>query len=223
MIKVLICDDSEEIRMYFEWIIDSQNDMKVVATAKNGKDVVEKAVEVNPDVILMDIQMEKEKSGIEATEIISRKLQNVKIIMLTIHNNDDLLLESYVAGASDYIIKEDCMNTLCKTIRNAYNNQYYIGSIIAQKVKDVFNRAVDMEKSAMYFINCMSNMTNSEWKILKHLYKGKKRKEIAAEEILSEETVKYHIRNILKKLGFSNTAEMIGHLKKMGIIEKFNL
>ena len=75
----------------------------------------------------------------------------------------------------------------------------------------------------MFFINNMSKLTNSEWKILKCIYDGKKRKEIANELVLSDETVKFHTRNILKKLQFPTTAEAVAFLKKMQIIEKFNL
>lgn len=223
MIRVMLCDDMEEIRQYFEWIINSQDDMSVVAMAQSGKEAIEIAKEVKPDIILMDVQMEEERDGIAATEEISSILPDVKIIMLTIHSNDKLLIDSYIAGAVDYLIKETQTDVICETIRNAASSKNFVGTIISQKIKEKIKREKSFEYSAIFFINNMTKMTNAEWKTLKLLYNGKKRKDIAKEEVVSEETVKFHIRNILKKLNFTSTTEMVSFLKKTGIIEKFNL
>lgn len=223
MIKVMLCDDMEDIRQYFEWKINSQEDMKVVAMAESGKQAVTMALTHKPDVILMDVQMAEAADGIMATEEIMSLMPDMKIIMLTIHNDDELLIESYVAGAVDYLIKETDAETIYDTIRSAYSNKYFVGKVIAQKVKEKFSRGRAFETSALFFINNMSRLTNGEWKILHYLYDGKKRKEIAEAEFLSEETVKFHIRNILKKMGFATTAEMISFLKDFGVMEKFKL
>ncbi len=219
----MICDDMEEIRDYYKWIIDSQEEMSVVACAASGKEACVLAEETKPDIVLMDIQMDEANDGIGATERIVQALPDVKVIVLTIHNDDELLIDAYTAGAVDYIIKDTDSSVVLKTIRSAYANKYFVGTTIAKKVKESFNREREYEKSLMYFINNMSQLTNAEWKILRLLYSGKKRKEISRDEVLSEETVKFHIRNILKKMGFSSTADMISYLKKIGIIEKFNL
>lgn len=223
MIKVMLCDDMEEIREYFEWIVNSQDDMSVVATAQSGREAVETASRCKPDVILMDVQMEEIKDGIVATEKLNKMLPDVKVIMVTIHNDEKILIDSYVAGAVDYILKESAAEVVCDTIRRAFSNENFLGTTIAQKVKDRIKRSIEFEYSALFFINKMSNLTSAEWKILKHLYNGKKRKDIAKEETLSEETIKYHIRNMLKKLNFSSTDEMVNFLKTTGVIEKFNL
>ncbi len=219
----MVCDDMEEIRQYFEWLINSQEDMQAVPGAESGKQAVEYAQKYKPDVILMDVQMEEATDGIRATSDIIEMMPDVRVIMLTIHKDDGLLIDSYVAGAVDYIIKETEVETIYDTIRLAYSNKYFVGRTIARAVKERFNRGRDMEASALYFINNMSRLTNGEWKILHHLYSGKKRREIAEIEVLSEETVKFHIRNILKKLRFSSTAEMISFLKDFGVLEKFKL
>ena len=223
MIKVMLCDDMNEIRQYFEWVINGQSDMEVIATARSGAEAVNKAMECKPDIILMDVQMNDARDGIDATKQITKCLPDTKVIMLTIHNDDDFLIDSYVAGAVDYMIKETEVDVICDTIRSAYSNKYFVGSVIAQTVKEKFNRERSYELSVMYFINNMSRLTNAEWRILKFLYDGKKRKDIAEAEVLSEETVKFHIRNILKKLNFASSAEMVRFLKELGIFEKFNL
>ncbi len=223
MINILICDDMEEIRQYFEWIINSCDDMHVVAAASSGEQAVEYADKYSPDIVLMDVQMAESSDGITATERITAAHPHLKVIMLTIHNDDELLIDSYAAGAVDYLNKETDADKILATIRSAYANEYFVGPKIARTVKEKYKRGRSFEMSAVFFINNMSKLTNSEWKILKCIYDGKKRKEIANELVLSDETVKFHTRNILKKLQFPTTAEAVAFLKKMQIIEKFNL
>lgn len=223
MIKVMICDDMKEIRQYFEYIVNQQKDMQVIAVADSGAKAVALAEEKKPDIILMDIQMDGMRDGITALAHIMETLTETKIIMLTIHDDDDLLIESYAAGAVDYLLKETEADIICNTIRSAYSNKYFVGPIIAQKVRERFNKGSNYEKSMVFFINNMVQLTNSEWMILKHLYANRKRREIAKIEKLSEDTVKFHVHNILKKLNFTSTKEMIVFLKQTEIMEKINI
>jgi DNA-binding NarL/FixJ family response regulator len=97
--------------------------------------------------------MAEAADGIMATEEIMSLMPDMKIIMLTIHNDDELLIESYVAGAVDYLIKETDAETIYDTIRSAYSNKYFVGKVIAQKVKEKFSRGRAFETSALFFIN----------------------------------------------------------------------
>lgn len=223
MISVMLCDDVKEIREHFKRIIDSNDDMQVVCMAQSGAEAIKKATEYKPDIVLMDIQMEDAKAGIAATEKICDILPGCRVIMLTIHKSDDLLIEAYTVGAVDYIIKETDPNTICRTIRNAYQNEQFIGTEIMDKVRKKLITNKTMEISMMFFVNNMSKLTNSEWKILKQLYYGKKRREIASSECLSEETVKIHTRHILKKLNFRTVSELVSYLKSLNIVETFHL
>ena len=101
MIKIMLCDDLKTIRDSFVQAINRQEDMQVVYAAASGSEAVEylNHCEALPDIILMDIQMESEKAGIEATRQIHEKYPRIKILMLTIFENDDLLIEAYLAGA----------------------------------------------------------------------------------------------------------------------------
>ncbi len=224
MIKIMLCDDIKSIRVFFEKIIGMQEDMKVIYAASSGEEAVQYLAECEalPDIVLMDIQMEDEKAGITATQKIHERYPEIKILMLTIHENDDLLIEAYMAGAVDYIVKDTAPETICATLRSAKENKNFIGAVIREKTREKLSKSRTMELSMVFFINKMSKLTNSEWRVLKHLYEGMKRKEIAKEEVLSEETVKLHVRHILRKLEFASTKEMIDYLKELKLLDYYD-
>ena len=138
MIKIMLCDDLKTIRDSFVQAINRQEDMQVVYAAASGSEAVEylNHCEALPDIILMDIQMESEKAGIEATRQIHEKYPRIKILMLTIFENDDLLIEAYLAGAVDYIVKDVSWKKICDTLRSASVNENFVGTIIREKTRE---------------------------------------------------------------------------------------
>ncbi|MBQ8813077.1 MAG: response regulator transcription factor [Lachnospiraceae bacterium] len=219
MIKVMICDDIDDIRDYYREIIRTQGDMQVVAEAAAMEAAVEKALIHKPDIILMDVQMEEENSGIVATERIMQLLPETKVIVVTVHNDDDLVVDAYMAGAVDYMVKGSNAEAVCAVIRKTYAAEDFLGVRIAVALKACIKKARRQEKSMLYLINNMIRLTTTEKIILEQLYQKKKRRKIAEENFMSEETVKIHIRHILRKLEFDSTAEMIRELEKMGVME----
>ena len=219
MIRVMICDDIADIRGYYREIIRAQEDMQVVAEAAALAEAVEKALIHKPDVIMMDVQMDEEKSGIIATERIMERLPETKVIVLTIHNDDDLVVDAYMAGAVDYMVKGINAEEVCAVIRKTYAAEDFLSVRIASALRACIKRARRQEKSMLYLINNMIRLTTTEKIILEQLYAKKKRRKIAEENFMSEETVKIHIRHILRKLEFDSTAEMIAELEKMGVME----
>lgn len=224
VIKVMLCDDIKSVRDYFQKTIDAQSDMRVIRAVASGEEAISCLADGGelPDIILMDIQMEDEKAGICATQRIHGQYPGIRILMLTIHANDDLLIEAYLAGAVDYIVKDVEPEVVCTTLRNAKENEHFIGSIIREKTREKLNKNRTIEISLVFFMNKMSKLTNSEWRILRQLYEGRKRREIAKAEVLSEETVKLHVRHILRKLGFATSREMVDYLKKLNIMDYFD-
>ncbi len=221
MINVMICDDLEIILSHFQDIINSQNDMEVICTASSTAGAIETAKKYKPDVILMDIQMDESNSGIIASKEITQLLPNIKIIMLTIHSDDEKIIDAYMAGAVDYILKDSDPGKICSSIRKAYTSNEFLGSYISTTLKKKVLKSREQEISLLYLINYLSKLTPTEVKILKLLYHEKKRRKIATDEHMSEETVKLHIRHILRKLNFKTSSEMIAYLKKIGVMEFF--
>lgn len=216
MIKVMICDDLVNIQTYFSSIIDNEPDMEVVCTSSSKDEAIRCAIEHQPDIILMDIQMDTKNAGIEATKEIIKFLPNTKVIVLTIHTDDDLIVEAYLAGAVDYLTKESNPETLCQAIRKVYENNNFIGPLIANTVKNNIKKS---QASILYMTTHFFKLTQAEKEILWLLYQKYSRKKIAEMRFLSEETVKIHIKHILRKLNFSNTVEMLDFLREIGIME----
>ena len=117
-IRIMMADDSPEIRSYFSNIISHEADMDLVGTAASGAEAVQMAHELRPDIILMDIQMETRIAGISASKQILREHPAMKIIILTILEDDDLLFQAYCAGVIDYIIKTDSISQILTSVRN---------------------------------------------------------------------------------------------------------
>lgn len=216
-IRIIICDDMPQICRHFEKVISSCDDMQVIAVASDGKEVTRLAAELVPDIILMDIQLENEEAGIAATERILAKNPEIKIIMITVHKEDDLIFKSYGAGAVDYIIKTETDEEIINSIRNVYKNEVFIRPSIAKKILTEFSKMYKSQASIMYTIAIITNLTNSEIDILKLIYHGVKRKDIADMRNVELVTINTQVRNILKKLGYRNTNEMISSLKALGI------
>ena len=221
MISVMICDDIKEIRDNLKQMIDSQEDMKVVSMAETAEEAIRSAREKRPDVILMDVQMDEVNSGILATHAITNSLPHTRVIMLTVHNNDDLTADAYRVGAVDYILKDATRDDVCDSIRKVYQNEEFLGKLIAKVLRDKMSKMQKQEISILYLINHLFALTPTEMMILKLLYQKKTRKMIAKEKFISEETVKIHIRHILRKLDFNTTSEMVSNLRHMGVMEYF--
>lgn len=216
-IRIIICDDMPQICRHFEKVISSCSDMEVVAVASDGKEVTRLAAEYIPDIILMDIQMENEVAGIEATERILSENPGIKIIMITVHKEDDLIFKSYGVGAVDYIIKNETDEEIINSIRKVYSNEVFIRPSIAKKILTEFSKMHKTQASIMYTIAIITNLTNTELDILKLVYHGLSRKEIADMRNVEMVTINTQVRNILKKLGYRNTKELITNLKSIGI------
>ncbi len=218
-IRVAICDDMPQILRHFKKIIQAAGDMEVVAEAETGKEMVALADKLQPDIILMDIQMESEDAGILATNKILSEHPDIKVIILTVHKEDDLIFRAYGAGAIDYIIKTEESNEIVKSIRTVYNNDVFIRPGIAKKILNQFSVMHKRQESVMYTIAVIMSLTNSELEVLKLLLSGMSRKELADQRNVEYVTINTQIRNIMKKLGYSSTKEMIASMKAMKIFD----
>lgn len=222
-IKILICDDEPYICKHFEKIINRCEDMTVVGIAHTGREIVGLAAEKSPDIILMDIQIETEEAGIEAADEILKSNPSIKVIMLTVHKEDDFIFKSYGVGAVDYIIKTETEECIINSIRSVYNNEIFIRPNIAKKILGEFSKLHRQKESILYTITLLTSLTNSELEILKLLYKGRKRAEIADARNVELVTINTQVRNILKKLGYKSTKEMITSLRNLKVFETLDL
>lgn len=191
MIRVLLVDDHEMVRMGLSAYLESQPDIEVIAEASNGKEGVELAVEHKPDVIVMDLVMEV-MDGIQATKEINRLLTKPKIIVLTSFIDDDKVYPVIEAGALSYLLKTSKAKEIAEAIRAAAKGEPILEAQVTGKVLSRM-RSHEEKKPHM-------DLTPRELQILCLIAEGKTNQEIADELFIAIKTVKTHITNILSKL-----------------------
>ena len=214
-IRVMMADDSPEIRSYFANFISHEADMELVGTASSGAEAVQMARELQPDIILMDIQMETRVAGISASKQILTEFPGTRIIILTILEDDDLLFQAYCAGVIDYIIKTDSVSQILSSIRNAYLNQMILRPKYAEKIIQELKRVREEQNGLLHGLNILTMLSNSEFEVLKCLYQGMNARQISESRYVSQGTVKSQIHSILKKFEMKSVSDVVRHLKEI--------
>lgn len=217
-INVLVVDDMEEYRNYFSLILKKQADMKVVGTASGGSEAVALAKRLAPDVVLMDIQMETDNSGIAAAKEIVDCLPDTKVIILTIHGTRDNVVSAYDSGVTDFVLKTSPPKEIVTAIRDAMSCNT-VTENVNKIVKDEMIRMKKERESFLYCANLLSRLSKSEIEILKMLCAGKKYREIADARFVEEVTIRGMVSKISKKLSGRPIREIIRQLKQNGIAD----
>ncbi|MFY0483393.1 response regulator [Flavobacterium sp. PLA-1-15] len=215
MTKIVIVDDNIFLQKAIAEKLSFFEELTCKFTANNGKDLLEKLeANHNIDLILMDIEMPK-MNGIEATEIIKTKYPHIKIIMLTIFDNDENIFKSIKAGADGYLLKEVSPNDLNQGIIETLNGGAIMTPSIALKTLKLFRNPIEFETKS----NCEEiKLTSREIEVLEQLSKGLKYNNIADNLILSLGTVRKHVENIYTKLQVHNKLEAIQKAKNNNLI-----
>ena len=215
MIKIIIVDDNSFLIKTVQEKLSFFDDFSLKFTAINGLDLIEKLEKNhNIDLILMDIEMPK-MNGIEATEIIKNKYPQIKIIMLTVFDNDENIFKSIKAGADGYLLKEVNPKDLYQGILDTMNGGATITPSIALKTLKLFREPIvfeEMPNKEEY------NLTTREIEVLEQLSKGLKYNAIADNLFLSAGTVRKHVENIYTKLQVHNKLEAIQKAKNNKLI-----
>lgn len=198
MIKVLIVDDHLLVRNGIKTIMGIYDDIEVIGEAENGKEALEICGKCLPDVVLMDLVM-PEINGIEATRKMLENWPSIKVVILTSYIDKKLIEDSIKAGAIGYVLKNISGENLVETIRDAQKGK----STLSSEASDFLISNIKEPTAADY------QLTNQEKNILACLVEGLSNKGIAQKLVLSLSTVKFHVSNILNKLGVSSRTEAI--------------
>lgn len=202
MIRVLVVDDHAILRDGIRSLLESQEDIVVVGEAADGLEAIEGAERLRPDIVLMDISMPK-INGLEATRQIKDRFPEVKVLILTQHDNREYIAPALGAGASGYVLKRSGRREMLNAIRQVYEHGSSITTNLAQEMwqAPLRNGHTVMEDER--------HLTDRERQILKLIVEGKSNKEIALALGISPKTVSVHRTNIMSKLGVQNTVELI--------------
>lgn len=198
-ISVMIVDDHAIIREGIKQLLEFDGSVKVIAEAGNGIECIEKLKDVQPDVLLLDINM-PEMNGIEVLRKLKKEKSNIKVLILTVHNEVEYLLQAVDIGVDGYIMKDSESTELKRAIQLVMNDENYIQpSLIPALNSRLVKRDVDKDK--------IDSLTKRELEVLIQVANGMSNKEIALNLDISERTVKNHISNIFKKIDVSDRTQ----------------
>jgi len=214
-IKLLIVDDHPMIREGLVAMLGSRQDIDIIGCCSNAEDALEFVTRNVPDVILMDIKMQK-MNGIEATRAITSLVPGIKIIMLTIFEDAESVRLSLQAGATGYMLKQATQEKLVESVYQAYRGETVIDpALIDQLVSDYARLAQgSFKQSRILMKDDNKNLTPREDEILKYLSQGLSNKEISAKTHLAVDTVKTHLRSIYRKMGVKSRSQAISEIVK---------
>ncbi|MFD1849443.1 response regulator [Oceanobacillus bengalensis] len=210
MIKVLFADDHEMVRIGVSAYLSAQPDIEVVAEADDGPPAVKLALELRPDIILMDLVM-KEMDGIEATRKIIEKWPEAKIIIVTSFLDDEKVYPALEAGATSYMLKTSKAEEIAKAIRATYGGQSILEPEVTGKIMTRM-RTKDV-------VDLHDQLTEREKEILLLIAQGKSNQEIADDLFIALKTVKVHVSNILGKLEVQDRTQAVIYAFKHRLVE----
>ncbi|MBK7319577.1 MAG: response regulator transcription factor [Anaerolineales bacterium] len=214
MTRLLLVDDHAVVRSGLKMLLSGHEEMEIVGEAGSAAEAMLEAERTNPDVILMDIGL-PDKTGIEATRDIKKKFPDVKIVALTIHEDEEYFFQMLDAGASGYVPKRAAPDELITAIRAAAAGEVYLYPSMAKLlVRDYLNA----ERPAEEKLN-LDGLTDREREVLTHLAEGAGNDEIAEALVISPKTVERHRENIMRKLNLHSRSELVRYAIRKGIIK----
>lgn len=212
-IRVMIADDHSLIREGLRQLLEFDGSIKVVGEVANGVECLENLEKYDPEVLLLDINM-PEMNGIEVLKKLKQNQSKVKVLILTVHNELDYLMNAVDIGVEGYIMKDSESSELKKAIRAVRDGENYIQSSLIPALNNrLMNRDIDKDKVA--------SLTNRELEVLIQVANGMFNKEIATNLNISERTVKNHISNIFKKIEVSDRTQAAVFAIKNNIIKLY--
>jgi DNA-binding NarL/FixJ family response regulator len=219
-IRILIVDDHTLFRTGIRKMLEAEADMRVVGEAATGRETLDQARSLVPDVILMDIKMPdpcastgQALDGIEATRILHREMPHLGIIFCTVFEEDEFVFAGLQAGGRGYILKDDDPDTMLRAIRAVAHGESLLGPAIAGKVMRQFS-ALPGKQTPL-----VDGLTPRELEVLKLIASGLTNRQIAEELVLSEKTVKNHINNIFSKLHIYDRSQAILYAIREGLVK----
>ena len=212
-LRILLADDHVTVRHGLKLLIDGQADMQVVSEASDGQAAIQNAVELKPDVVVLDISMPG-MNGLVAARELKRKTPGIAIVTLTRHGDDAYVQELLRAGISGYVLKQSAPTELLQAIRAAAAGGQYLDSAITARVTErVIGRGDRIKRPA-------AALSERESEVLRLIASGYSNKEIASQLSLSVKTVEAHKANAMRKLGLSGRIDIVKYAVLQGWLDK---
>ncbi len=213
--RVLLADDHPLFRDGLATLLRARG-MDVVGEASNGLEAVEKARALKPDLILMDVNM-PQMSGLEATRIVKTERPETKIVILTVSDDDENLFEAIKSGAQGYLLKSLQSQAFFELLNGVAQGEAPISRGLATKILGDFAKHLQQDEAQAAN---KEDLTDREKEVLRLVAEGATNRDIAGKLNVTENTVKYHLKNILEKLHLRNRAQAVAYAMQTGLLKK---
>jgi DNA-binding NarL/FixJ family response regulator len=213
---ILIIDDHPLYREGLKSIIGRDDRFEVIGEAGNGREGLQIARKLKPDLIVIDISL-PDTSGIQLTRDIRNLLSEARIIIVSMHSKIDYIAEAFQAGATGYVVKESASDRLIQGLESVVNDEYFLDSSVSHQV--VENLLKFPIKEAKITNADYASLTRREQEVMRLLAEGLCAKEIAVKLFISPKTVENHRSNIMNKLDLHSTMELVRYAAKLGLID----
>jgi DNA-binding NarL/FixJ family response regulator len=210
--RILVADDFSIVRSGLCKVLNATPDLEVVAEAEDGAEAVEKAIEEDVHLAIFDVSMPR-MTGIQAAAELHKRKPEIKVLILSMHDNEQFLFEALKAGASGYVLKSGADRDIIDAVRAAMRGESFLyPGAVSALVRDFLDRPVDDERT-------LDPLTPRELEILKLIAEAHTSKEIAEMLFISVKTVERHRANILEKLGMRDRVELTRYAIRRGLIQ----
>ena len=213
VIKVLLAEDHTIVRKGIRSLLDNEADIQVVGEAENGYDAVAKTEELLPDVVLMDYTMPI-LNGLEATRQIRKRFPDVKVVILTMHADEEYIFQFLQAGASGYLVKQTAPKELVSAIQAVHQGESYLSPPVSKVViEELLRQTLSEQPEDSY-----EKLTDREREVLQLIAEGFASKDIADQLHISLKTVGVHRTNLMNKLDIHTVPELVRYAIRKGVI-----
>jgi DNA-binding NarL/FixJ family response regulator len=210
--RVLVADDHEIVRKGLKLLLTAEPDLNVVAEAADGEEAVRRALQEDVDLAILDISMPR-KTGLQAAQELGRRRPELRILILSMYDNEQFLFQALKAGASGYVLKSGADDDIVIACRAAMRGEPFLyPSAVNALIRDVITRADERSEN-------LELLTPRELEVLKLIAEGHTSNEIASALVLSIKTVESHRANILNKLGMRDRVDLTRYAIRRGLIE----
>jgi DNA-binding NarL/FixJ family response regulator len=215
VIRTLVADDQALVRGGFRMILDAQPDIEVVGEAEDGRAAVTRALELHPDVVLMDVRM-PELDGIQATAELARAGSPTRVLMLTTFDLDEYVYAAMKAGASGFLLKDVDPPDLVAAVRSTARGDALLSPAVTRRLIERFLSRPGPDEAVR---RVLAELTDCELDVLRLIAKGRSNAEIARELFVAEPTVKTHVTRMLGKLGLRDRVQAVVFAYETGLVE----
>jgi DNA-binding NarL/FixJ family response regulator len=210
--RILLADDHAMVRRGLRHVLEAEPDLRVVAEAGDGRTAIKQALDQQPDLAILDIAMPR-MTGLQAARELVARLPDLRLLMLSMHDNEEYFFEALSAGASGYVLKSAADRDLVEACRAAMRGEPFV---YPGAVRALIREFLDAARGGT---KLSDPLTSRESQVVKLIAEGHSNREIAAELVISEKTVERHRANILEKLGMHDRVELTRYAIRRGLVE----